>query len=456
MIRYAPYLLHVAHALWMFALIAGWAGAAGLLLASVLRARGRSPSGRISRKSLWRTAHPRPSQVRQPGAALGAALQVPTMRATTASRGAAAITTIPAIASRAPNVADSRAVECGLGGLVACARASRWRNAATEAAALQIDAPDERLVAVHLEVARRLLPMTIFSTTGVFAVFVHDGEPNDADTLVTLGRRLDAGHTAISELGRLSGVQPQVVAYLPYLTAAARPGFIAGHSIVTVGGPHALARLLAGSGGHGLSVDALDRLRQSADLSIGRADAGLGSQSEALGALAAAVTASRRRRNAQQIAAEQISPLASTQCVVEFDLELANHPLPVTIFTTTGMFVGYVGDFEGGDRGTIDPIRRDVEAGAIARSELARLTGLAPQVIVYSPHAHRTGHPAHVDSHLVLSGPRAFAEFLDQHTGQGLTAEELKLFRAAAKPYGRAARSELAYAIGHDSPDLAR
>jgi hypothetical protein len=167
---------------------------------------------------------------------------------------------------------------------------------------------------------------------------------------------------------------------------------------------------------------------------------------------------SRWRTTALQVAVQQISALAADDCVVELNLELDRHVVPVTLLTTRGVFPVLVSPREStNDLFTITTISRQLGDSAASVAELTRLTGVPPQVIVYSPYVEAEARSWYVAGHnaFTVGGPRALSALLRSRHGPGLSRSALDAYRSAAKPHRRVVGQDIAEHVrGLDSPEL--
>jgi hypothetical protein len=188
---------------------------------------------------------------------------------------------------------------------------------------------------------------------------------------------------------------------------------------------------------------------------LGEAD--LLAELHGVGGLAARARGSRWRKVAREVAASHLQGLAAPDHVVELDLELGGQTVAATLLTTTGIYVVVIHDRDANDAGGLEALTQLVRHHARALSALARLTGIEPELIVYSPYIDAPAQPAYIAERIVttVGRPASLTAMLDRHHGAGLTIEALDHFRDAAKPRGRGSRDRLApEAIGLDSPDL--
>lgn len=240
----------------LFAVIAAAVGLVGL---AALNLRGRIPRSRRACQPSrgWRSSRP-------PGALDAATV---TGRAPSSEFRPGETSTVgPAIESRTPGDADLLAELHGVGGLAARARGSRWRKVAREVAVSHIQglARPDRVIEFDLELGGRIVAATLLTTTGVYAVVVHDRDANDAGGMGALAQLVRHHARALSELARLTGIEPELIVYSPYVDAPARPAYIAGHNATTVGRPASLAALLDRRRGPGLTTEALENFRDAA------------------------------------------------------------------------------------------------------------------------------------------------------------------------------------------------
>lgn len=357
--------------------------------------------------------------------------------------------TVPAIASRPLGAVDELAAVHGVAGLAARARASRWQRTARQLAVLHVHslANDRHRwlqgrdlhVELDLDLAGHVVTVTLLTTSGLFVLVVHDRDPNDTGSILGLGPSLERHAQAASELADLTGIKPEIVLYSPYGTAPARTAYMQ-RPVLTACGPEALGALLDERRGCGPSHDALARL-YDADASPG---------------FVARVSASSRRRHACQAAAGQIEGLASADRVVELDLALGGQTVTATLLTVSGSMLIVVRDQSAADLSTFVDLGQRVAGHGAAATELDRLTGLRPDIVVYSPHGDEPARSDYIGRPvLTVSGPAALKSLLDEQPGRGLRRETLARFRDAAKPLGRMSGDDLTLrTVGRDSPGV--
>jgi hypothetical protein len=358
-------------------------------------------------------------------------------------------TTIPATAPRAVTRADELAALHGLGGLAARARASRYQRTAQHVAALHIDSllngqhhpggSGERHVKFGLELGGQVVTATLLTTSGVFVVVVHDFDPNDAGTILALGPRVAKHGPAVTDLAHLSGTDPDILVYSPYTEAPAQSAYLE-RPVLTVGGPDALDALLLQRRGLGPTRDALAQLLDA----------------DASHEFAARVLASSQQGRARRTAVDEIEALAGRERIVELDLEAGGRVIAITLITTSGIFVVVVRDRSTTDVASFVALGHLVAEHSPAVSELARLTDLRPEIVVYSPEASEPARTECISRRvLTVGGPAAFEALLDERLGQGLSQEALACLLEASKPHGRMSSADIPLlGVGADMPDL--
>lgn len=449
MITGTSLMIQAAHLLWTFALVAASLAALGGILLYLGSGRGGARQRAAFLCGARRSAST-PAPARRARSVVSEGRLTPRHTAApcrhASHQGRNVVTaTVPAIAPRSIGAADELAALHGVAGLAARARASRWQRAARQVAALHMasltDDPSqyaERRVELDLELAGQVVMATLLTTSGVFVVMVYDRDPNDAGSVLTMGPSVERHARAASALARLTGVEPEILLYSPYITAPARNAYI-GRPVLTVGGPAALEELLSIRRGSGPPSDALAQL-YDADKSP---------------AFVACLGASSRMRSARLAAAEQIEPLATAGRVVELDLTLGGQTITAALITTSGIFLVAVCDQETADLATFLTLGQHVTRHAPAVAEVARLTGLTPDLVAYSPYRDEAARSDYARGPVLTVGCAAALEaLLEERSGQGLTREALARFRDAAKPLGRMSGDDLPLRAGWDTPAI--